>query len=159
MFPSISFFYHHYHHWIILSMWFWSSWAIVVAFSIVKWFQPHQEAVVQTRLWAECSWSKMWTVRPARERQSMNAMFLVKNPYSEWAFVSMHHLSMIFTRVLLLGGWGGWLQRGLSAQPGVCPQQMLHKLQQQMHVCNFANIGADASLARQLLPNISPEYL
>ena len=25
--------------------------------------------------------------------------------------------------------------------------------------CKFANVGADASLARQLLPNISPEYL
>ena len=25
--------------------------------------------------------------------------------------------------------------------------------------CDFANTGADASLARQLLPSISPEYL
>ena len=28
-----------------------------------------QQAVVPTRLWAECSWSKMWTVRPAKEKQ------------------------------------------------------------------------------------------
>ena len=43
MFPSISFFYHHHHHWLILSMWFWSSWVTVVADSIVKWFQPHND--------------------------------------------------------------------------------------------------------------------
>jgi hypothetical protein len=27
-----------------------------------------KEAVVPTRLWPECSWSKMWTARLARER-------------------------------------------------------------------------------------------
>ena len=36
-------FYHHHHYWLILSMWLWSSWVTVGAFSIVKWFQPHHK--------------------------------------------------------------------------------------------------------------------
>ena len=63
-------------------------------------------------------------------------MFTVKNPYSEWASVFMHHLSTIFPRVLLLGGWGGWLHRSLPHHRGVCLQQVqvLHELQQQVQL-------------------------
>ena len=48
----------------------------------------------------------------------------------------MDHLSTIFPRVLLLGGWGGWLQRSLPHHWGVCLQQVqvLHELQQQVQL-------------------------
>ena len=68
--------------------------------------------------------------RQTCQREAVNAIFSVQNPFSKWSFGPLHHISSFFTRDLLLGGGGAELQPGLPAEGAVCLQQvqMLLKL-------------------------------
>ena len=64
------------------------------------------------------------------QREAMNALFQVDNPFSEWIQASNHDFSIFPTRVLLLGCHSGDVQWGLQAGEEMCLQavQVLHEL-------------------------------
>ena len=95
-------------------------------------FQSLQVVEVLARLWAGCSWSRRWNDRPARG--------LPWGGFSKWRIstVSFWQKNIItcFNRVLLIGGGGCVVQRGVpgSWEMRLQPLQVLPQLWQQMQV-------------------------
>ena len=143
-------------------LWFYCGLARLVGSSLAMMFYmiPFvQEDEVLLRLWAECSWSSELNAKSVKERLWM--------PFSKLTIPSVSEFrrpTMIF-QYFLPGFYSSDVIVEICSE--ACKQEKkcaCRLCKCCMNCCNkcsciYANIGADESIARQLLPSISIDYL
>ena len=99
--------------------------------------------------------------RQTCQREAVNAIFSVQNPFSKWSFGPLLHISSFFLPEIYSSevevqncSLDCQLKEQCVCSKCNCCTSCSNKCK-----CNFANIGTDASLAKQLLPGISTECL